>query len=122
MPVLRVDSITKPLICSDLGSGKIVFVQGPGAFDPESAVASCFLVARNSRERPRVGCDGFGDGTLLTSMAMLESSRSVSSTLASSTLLLRSAGRTVTDRPVSLVSRAERDISRASFRATKMRS
>ena len=59
---------------------------------------------------------------LLTSMVMLGSSRSVASTLARSALLLRSARSTLTDRPVSLVRRAESDFSRASFRATRMRS
>jgi len=52
---------------------------------------------------------------IVTSMLMLGSSRSVASTVASSALLLRSARSTLTDRPVSLVRRAERDFSRASF-------
>jgi hypothetical protein len=59
---------------------------------------------------------------LLTSMVMLGSSRSVASTLASSVLLLRSVRSTLMDLPVSIVRRVERDFSRASVRATRMRS
>ena len=59
---------------------------------------------------------------LLTSMVMLGSSRSTASTLASAALSPRSAGSTLTDRPVSDASRAARDFSFSPLRATRMRS
>ena len=59
---------------------------------------------------------------LLTSMVMLGSSRSTASTLASAALSPRSAGITLTDRPVSDVRRAAKDFSRSPLRATRIRS
>ena len=61
------------LMRSRVAAGSLCFRAGPADLR-ESATPRCLLAARDFRERPRVGCDGVGDGLAIDELPLATAS------------------------------------------------
>ena len=57
------------LMRSRVAAGSLCFRAGPADLR-ESATPRCLLAARDFRERPRVSCDGVGDGLAIDELPL----------------------------------------------------